>query len=614
MVRCPAYSTLRVQFGIEGTLQQCITRSDQMQLGRFLTAALGICEQILQPRLQAGEGTQRTITEFFQREVSSERSSTRASGLTLQQAETQRARRRPRVPGYQRLRPHQGEISRLRALYHHHLEMRMDGNKEEGSSSEDRQSNPIVHEVGEGSSQAEEGFPHVAFSITGTASPGTLFGGMQSMVPNPMYANIGLHPGFQGTQGQFGVSQGNLGMAGFSIPPVNMTPRHQQYWPGSTDGSHSFNHPTSYQNHQQQKQQCEASKGSSAISRWTYLMAHISDPSRQVLGRECRDAGQVPPREPCPKFKSFLSDGGKVEDLLILSLCKRILQRSKRRSKRQQLPRPPPSQLEVLIPAGSCVTTDKHKIPYVAVIQAEKVASSPPLQNEVFVSEQIPNAVMDIPPNSTLSQSTTSLQEDFTVSDKPMEYLTVFQPMVITQQKTQVSLQIVSLEADKDSIFSWTKVKATNDFDKRTNQVADVILIFTTKMRQVRDEVNIQFGIYKIVRVNNNAMTWDLTVRALDVEALQKYISLLPEFLQLPWALFKEGRNVTIVTMFTVLHLLLVADTRSAMPRRTPTLGWSQPFAQKSYLFTNSHTPSTTSHVPSTNGYGLFIEWMCPFA
>ncbi|MCO5605253.1 hypothetical protein L7F22_059433 [Adiantum nelumboides] len=104
---------------------------------------------------------------------------------------------------------------------------RMDGYKEEGSSSQDRQSNPTVHEVGEGSSQAEEGFPHAAFSITGTASPGTLFGGMQSMVPNPMYANIGLHPGFQGTQVQFGVSQGNLGMAGFSIPPVNMTPRHQ---------------------------------------------------------------------------------------------------------------------------------------------------------------------------------------------------------------------------------------------------------------------------------------------------------------------------------------------------------------------------------------------------
>ncbi|MCO5591259.1 hypothetical protein L7F22_045240 [Adiantum nelumboides] len=76
----------------------------------------------------------------------------------------------------------------------------MDGYKEEGSSSQDRQSNPTVHEVGEGSSQAEEGFPHAAFSITGTASRGTLFGGMQSMLPNTMYANIGLHPGFQGTQ------------------------------------------------------------------------------------------------------------------------------------------------------------------------------------------------------------------------------------------------------------------------------------------------------------------------------------------------------------------------------------------------------------------------------
>ncbi|MCO5599262.1 hypothetical protein L7F22_053363 [Adiantum nelumboides] len=257
---------------------------------------------------------------------------------------------------------------------------------------------------------------------------------------------------------------------------------------------------------------------------------------------------------------------------------KRILQRSKR----QQLPRPPPSQLEAFISSekaedsedsSSCVTRDKHRTPSKAVIQAEKVASSLPLQNKVFVPEQIPNAVvndnflnlktpflafsgakdksdanfcsttlvaaieyldttcftykplqMDIPPNSTLSRSTTSLQDDFIVPDKPMEYLTDFQPVVITQQKSQV----ISLEADKDSIFSWKKLKVTKDFDKHTNQVADVILIFTTKMRQDRDEVNIQFGIYKIVRVNNNAMIWDLTVRALDAEALQKYISLFP--------------------------------------------------------------------------------------
>ncbi|MCO5564374.1 hypothetical protein L7F22_018034 [Adiantum nelumboides] len=214
------------------------------------------------------------------------------------------------------------------------------------------------------------------------------------------------------------------------------------------------------------------------------------NPSR-VLGRECRDAGQVPRREPCPAFKSFLCDGGKVEDLLILSLCKRILQRFKK----QQLPQPPTSQLKALIPAEAaedskdssfCMTTDKHITPSMAVIQAEKVASSPPLQNKVFFSEQIPNAVvndnslnlkipiltfngakdktdtdscsttlvaaiesldttcssdkplqMDIPPNSTLSQSTASLQEDFTVSDKPMEYLKDFQSVVMTNHSTE---------------------------------------------------------------------------------------------------------------------------------------------------------------------------------
>ncbi|MCO5552454.1 hypothetical protein L7F22_005965 [Adiantum nelumboides] len=68
----------------------------------------------------------------------------------------------------------------------------------------------------------------IAHQVQGSfGMPGTVFRGMQGMVPNPMYANIGLHPGFQGTQGQVGVSQGNLGMAGFSIPSVNMTPGHQ---------------------------------------------------------------------------------------------------------------------------------------------------------------------------------------------------------------------------------------------------------------------------------------------------------------------------------------------------------------------------------------------------
>ncbi|MCO5584241.1 hypothetical protein L7F22_038165 [Adiantum nelumboides] len=175
--------------------------------------------------------------------------------------------------------------------YNHPYSFKMDGYREKGSSSQDRQHIPIVHEVGEGSSQAEETFrmqlvnvvtlfkqlmenprfmeflqfiliahqaqeypplsEHVEaqfqvfppstvhFGYFGGGSvfqsmagyalesqlymPGTVFGGMHDMVPNPMYADIGLQPGFQGTQGQFGMSQGNLGMASFSIPPVNDT-------------------------------------------------------------------------------------------------------------------------------------------------------------------------------------------------------------------------------------------------------------------------------------------------------------------------------------------------------------------------------------------------------
>ncbi|MCO5592776.1 hypothetical protein L7F22_046779 [Adiantum nelumboides] len=114
----------------------------------------------------------------------------------------------------------------------------MDGNKEEGSSSEDRQPIPTAHEIGESSSQAEKALQvvtavtmfkqlmenprfmefiqssSIAHQVQGSfGMPGTVFRGMQGMVPNPMYANIGLHPGFQGTQGQFGVSQGNERLA-----------------------------------------------------------------------------------------------------------------------------------------------------------------------------------------------------------------------------------------------------------------------------------------------------------------------------------------------------------------------------------------------------------------
>ncbi|MCO5589422.1 hypothetical protein L7F22_043389 [Adiantum nelumboides] len=47
-------------------------------------------------------------------------------------------------------------------------------------------------------------------------TPGTVFGGAQTMMPNPMYGGIGIQLGFQSTQSQFGMPQANFGMAGIT--------------------------------------------------------------------------------------------------------------------------------------------------------------------------------------------------------------------------------------------------------------------------------------------------------------------------------------------------------------------------------------------------------------
>ncbi|MCO5611934.1 hypothetical protein L7F22_066193 [Adiantum nelumboides] len=47
-------------------------------------------------------------------------------------------------------------------------------------------------------------------------TPGSVFGGAQTMMPNPMYGGIGMQLGFQSTQGQFGMPQVNFGMAGIA--------------------------------------------------------------------------------------------------------------------------------------------------------------------------------------------------------------------------------------------------------------------------------------------------------------------------------------------------------------------------------------------------------------
>ncbi|MCO5594914.1 hypothetical protein L7F22_048949 [Adiantum nelumboides] len=52
--------------------------------------------------------------------------------------------------------------------------------------------------------------------------PGTVFGGAQTMMPNPMYGGIGMQPWFQNTQGQFGMPQANFCMAGITNQQPNM--------------------------------------------------------------------------------------------------------------------------------------------------------------------------------------------------------------------------------------------------------------------------------------------------------------------------------------------------------------------------------------------------------
>ena len=53
-------------------------------------------------------------------------------------------------------------------------------------------------------------------------TPGTVFGGAQSWMPNPMYGNIGMQSGFQGVQGSFGMPQGTLGTAGYQKQQVGI--------------------------------------------------------------------------------------------------------------------------------------------------------------------------------------------------------------------------------------------------------------------------------------------------------------------------------------------------------------------------------------------------------
>ncbi|MCO5602673.1 hypothetical protein L7F22_056809 [Adiantum nelumboides] len=62
-------------------------------------------------------------------------------------------------------------------------------------------------------------------------TPGTVFGGAQTMIPNPMYCSIGMQPGFQSTQGQFGMPQGRKGALSSRASCDPHTPSHHSALP-----------------------------------------------------------------------------------------------------------------------------------------------------------------------------------------------------------------------------------------------------------------------------------------------------------------------------------------------------------------------------------------------
>ena len=116
---------------------------------------------------------------------------------------------------------------------------RQESTRKEASPSRERQEIPVVHEVGEpnagsngqGSSfQAPRYFGggSVFQSMVGYApgnpvySPGTVFGGAQSFMRNPMYGNIGMQPGFQKVQGSYGMPQGTFSAAGYQNQQVSV--------------------------------------------------------------------------------------------------------------------------------------------------------------------------------------------------------------------------------------------------------------------------------------------------------------------------------------------------------------------------------------------------------
>ncbi|MCO5577639.1 hypothetical protein L7F22_031470 [Adiantum nelumboides] len=114
---------------------------------------------------------------------------------------------------------------------------------------------------------------------------GTVFGGAQTMMPNPTYGSIGMQPGFQSTQGQFGMPQANFGMAGFTnqqpymASPGKDQPRKIQR--RSTFSKRFLKRPRNRTKHGKAKPRPNQQRGQQTNGRNLFLLANRDSKDRQ---------------------------------------------------------------------------------------------------------------------------------------------------------------------------------------------------------------------------------------------------------------------------------------------------------------------------------------------
>lgn len=125
--RCRAYSDIRHRHAtlFHGctSLRQLMESADQRGLGQFILELQSHRESLLQTHTAQRGGRQSRLTDFFQRSTPSAPPARR--GVTLQQAEDIRSRRRPRAPGFRGQRLHHREITEIQTRHRHYMEERI---------------------------------------------------------------------------------------------------------------------------------------------------------------------------------------------------------------------------------------------------------------------------------------------------------------------------------------------------------------------------------------------------------------------------------------------------------------------------------------------------------